>query len=274
MPEEYLACFPNSSFRTTRRRPGWRTATGAIVGRRPPTASAGRSATGSRSGPDLAEERRLAPGNSTSAASTTAPTRGRHHPVLLPLRLLRRGPRRRQGQRRLVHRPGRRSGRRGERRQRIDALFENSPAETKTETEKALRAGVRQTDRRHRRDRHGGSSAVFFTMLLVAGNTMAQAVRERTGELGVLKALGFSNGQVMGLVLAESLDRAPRRRPRPRGLAASLARRPDRRCAADLLLPAARALMGVGADCWVSWPALCRRCRRMRLRIVDALRRA
>ena len=47
-------------------------------------------------------------------------------------------------------------------------------------------------------------SAVFFTILLVTGNTMAQAVRERTGELGVLKAIGFTNGQVVALVLAES----------------------------------------------------------------------
>jgi putative ABC transport system permease protein len=46
--------------------------------------------------------------------------------------------------------------------------------------------------------------AVFFTILLVTGNTMAQAVRERTGELGVLKAIGFTNGQIVGLVLAES----------------------------------------------------------------------
>jgi len=46
--------------------------------------------------------------------------------------------------------------------------------------------------------------AVFFTILLVAGNTMSQAVRERTGELGVLKALGFTNRQVLLMVLAES----------------------------------------------------------------------
>ncbi|MGH7972549.1 MAG: ABC transporter permease, partial [Limisphaerales bacterium] len=46
--------------------------------------------------------------------------------------------------------------------------------------------------------------AVFFTILLVAGNTISQAVRERTGELGVLKAIGFTNGQVLGLVMAES----------------------------------------------------------------------
>jgi putative ABC transport system permease protein len=47
-------------------------------------------------------------------------------------------------------------------------------------------------------------AAVFFTMLLVAGNTMAQAVRERTNELGVLKSLGFPDRGVLGLVLAES----------------------------------------------------------------------
>jgi len=47
-------------------------------------------------------------------------------------------------------------------------------------------------------------SAVFFTILLVAGNTMAQAVRERTEELGVLKAIGFTNERVLALVLAES----------------------------------------------------------------------
>ncbi|HTV53112.1 MAG TPA: ABC transporter permease, partial [Steroidobacteraceae bacterium] len=47
--------------------------------------------------------------------------------------------------------------------------------------------------------------AVFFTMLLVSANTMAQSVRERTHELAVLKTLGFGNPTVMGLVLAESL---------------------------------------------------------------------
>ena len=46
--------------------------------------------------------------------------------------------------------------------------------------------------------------AVFFTILLVTGNTMSQSVRERTGELGVLKAIGFTNTQVIVLVLAES----------------------------------------------------------------------
>lgn len=48
-------------------------------------------------------------------------------------------------------------------------------------------------------------AAVFFTMLLVTANTMAQSVRERTNEIGVLKTLGFSNGGVLGMVLAESV---------------------------------------------------------------------
>jgi putative ABC transport system permease protein len=48
-------------------------------------------------------------------------------------------------------------------------------------------------------------SVVFFTLLLVTGNTMAIAVRERTGELAVLKAVGYSDRFVLGLVLAESM---------------------------------------------------------------------
>ena len=48
-------------------------------------------------------------------------------------------------------------------------------------------------------------AAVFFTILLVAGNTMAYAVRERTNELAVLKAIGFTDRAVLGLVLGESL---------------------------------------------------------------------
>jgi putative ABC transport system permease protein len=47
--------------------------------------------------------------------------------------------------------------------------------------------------------------AVFFTLLLLAGNTMMQAVRERTGEIAVLKTLGFSGASVLSMVLAESV---------------------------------------------------------------------
>jgi putative ABC transport system permease protein len=88
---------------------------------------------------------------------------------------------------------------------KVDQEFENSDYETKTEPEAAFaQAWVKQI---------GNIAlmtaiilgAVFFTILLVTGNTMSQAVRERTGELGVLKAVGFTNGQVVGLVMAESL---------------------------------------------------------------------
>lgn len=86
----------------------------------------------------------------------------------------------------------------------IDAEFANSPTETKSEPEGAfLQAFANQI----------GDvgfimisivAAVFFTILLVAGNTMAYAVRERTNELAVLKAIGFTDRGVLGLVLAES----------------------------------------------------------------------
>lgn len=87
---------------------------------------------------------------------------------------------------------------------RVDALFENSPAETKTQTEKAFAQSFADQVGNVGAIVRAVLVAVFFTMLLVAGNTMAQAVRERTGELAVLKTLGFSHGKVLGLVLAES----------------------------------------------------------------------
>ena len=88
---------------------------------------------------------------------------------------------------------------------KIDALFANSPAETKTETEKAFVKGFAEQMGNIGAIVTAILSAVFFTILLVAGNTMAQTVRERTGELGVLKAIGFTDLQMLLLVLAESL---------------------------------------------------------------------
>ena len=87
---------------------------------------------------------------------------------------------------------------------RVDAEFENSPAETKTEPEGAFIQGWASQIGNIVFIVAAILSAVFFTILLVTGNTMAQAVRERTGELGVLKAIGFTNPQIFGLVLAES----------------------------------------------------------------------
>jgi putative ABC transport system permease protein len=87
----------------------------------------------------------------------------------------------------------------------VDALFANSPAETKTSSEKDFAKSFAK--------QFGDIGlittlilgAVFFTMLLVAGNTMAQSFRERIPELAILKTLGFSDVAVMMMVLAEAI---------------------------------------------------------------------
>jgi putative ABC transport system permease protein len=87
----------------------------------------------------------------------------------------------------------------------IDNEFANSPFETRTDTEKAFAAGwVKQFGNIEFLILSIGA-VVFFTLLLVTGNTMAIAVRERTGELAVLKAIGYSDKFVLLLVLLESL---------------------------------------------------------------------
>jgi putative ABC transport system permease protein len=86
----------------------------------------------------------------------------------------------------------------------IDAEFANSPYETKTQPEGAMFQGFASQIGDIGAIMIAVLSAVFFTILLVAGNTMAQSVRERTEELGVLKAMGFTNERVLALVLAES----------------------------------------------------------------------
>jgi putative ABC transport system permease protein len=88
---------------------------------------------------------------------------------------------------------------------RVDALFANSQAETKTQTEKAFAQSFADQVGNVGAIVRWVLTAVFFIMLLVTGNTMAQAVRERTSELAVLKTLGFSRPVVLGLVLAESV---------------------------------------------------------------------
>ena len=87
----------------------------------------------------------------------------------------------------------------------IDAKFENSPDETKTQNEKDWNLGFAK--------QFGDIGlivrwilfAVFFTLLLVVGNTMAQSMRERVPEMAVLKTLGFSDTTVLGFVLAETV---------------------------------------------------------------------
>jgi putative ABC transport system permease protein len=87
----------------------------------------------------------------------------------------------------------------------IDDIFANSPYETATDTEKAFnKAFLAQV----------GDialivglvvSASFLTILMIVGNTMVMSIRERTLEIGVFKALGFSDGHILRLVLGESL---------------------------------------------------------------------
>jgi putative ABC transport system permease protein len=87
----------------------------------------------------------------------------------------------------------------------VDALFANSANETKTSSEKDFAKSFAK--------QFGDIglittlilSAVFFTMLLVAGNTMAQSFRERIPELAILKAIGFADRTVMLLILMEAL---------------------------------------------------------------------
>jgi putative ABC transport system permease protein len=87
----------------------------------------------------------------------------------------------------------------------IDAEFANSPYETKAEPEGAFLQGFANQIGDIGFIMMSIVAAVFFTILLVAGNTMAYAVRERTNELAVLKAIGFTDRAVLGLVLGESL---------------------------------------------------------------------
>ncbi len=87
----------------------------------------------------------------------------------------------------------------------IDGSFANSPWETKTDTEKAFATGFLKQAGNIEFLMLSIGSVVFFTLLLVTGNTMAIAVRERMRELAVLKAVGFSDRFVLSLVLGESL---------------------------------------------------------------------
>jgi len=87
----------------------------------------------------------------------------------------------------------------------IDALSANSPNETRTMTEAAAFASQLKQMADIGLIVGAIMGAVFFTLLLLTGNTMAQAVRERTSELAALKTLGFSSTAVLMLVLAESI---------------------------------------------------------------------
>jgi putative ABC transport system permease protein len=87
----------------------------------------------------------------------------------------------------------------------IDALSANSDHETKTQTEQAATASFIKQLVDIGLLVSSIMGAVFFTLLLLTGNTMMMAVRERTSEIAVLKTIGFSRGSVLGMVLAESV---------------------------------------------------------------------
>ena len=86
----------------------------------------------------------------------------------------------------------------------VDALYENSSASTRTETEQAFQAGFVSM--------YGNipfvlriiGLAIVFSILLIAANTMMTSIRERTSEFGVLKTLGFTDGAVFALVVTEA----------------------------------------------------------------------
>jgi putative ABC transport system permease protein len=89
--------------------------------------------------------------------------------------------------------------------EQIDALFKNSPAETKTETERAFQQGFLSATSAIIVAMNLISFVIIGIIMLVLGNTMIMAARERTREYAVFKALGFSGKHLIGLIMGESL---------------------------------------------------------------------
>ncbi len=158
----------------------------------------------------------------------------------------------------------------------IDGMFANSPYETKTETMQAMAASwVKQAGNIEFLILAIGG-VVFFTLLLVTGNTMAISVRERVGELAVLKAVGFSDRFILLLVLAESLLVAAVGGVIGLGLSKlfTLAGDPTGGILYSFVLPGSAILLGMGAAFGVGFlSGILPATSAMRLRVVDALRR-
>ena len=87
----------------------------------------------------------------------------------------------------------------------IDALFKNSPAETKTESEGAFQQGFIQSSSAIITSMNFISFVIIGIIMLVLGNTMIMSARERTREYAVLKTLGFSGRHLAGIIMSESL---------------------------------------------------------------------
>jgi putative ABC transport system permease protein len=86
----------------------------------------------------------------------------------------------------------------------VDDEFHNSPVQTRTETEQAFVLSFASFLGNVKLFLLSISAAVMFTILLVSGNTMAMSVRERVREVGVLKTLGFTGGNILAIILGEA----------------------------------------------------------------------
>lgn len=87
----------------------------------------------------------------------------------------------------------------------VDAMFENAPVQTRTETEAAFQLSFVSFLGNVKVFLLAICGAVTFTILLVSANTMAMAVRERVREVGVMKTLGFTNGGILFIILSEAV---------------------------------------------------------------------
>ncbi len=87
----------------------------------------------------------------------------------------------------------------------IDEMFRNSDRQTKTESERAFQLSFVSLIGNVKLFLLSICSAVVFTILLVSANTMAMSVRERIKEVGVLKTVGFTNGKILAMIVAESV---------------------------------------------------------------------
>jgi len=89
--------------------------------------------------------------------------------------------------------------------QTVDSMFANTDAPTKTESEREFALSFQTMMGSMKQFMYGIMAAITFSVLLVMGNTMAMSVRERTKEVGTLKAIGFKRGTITGLFFAEAL---------------------------------------------------------------------